>query len=95
MVDQEKELKELDGEYDVQWFMTGINSTDRIASSKRHTHTASNGAGVFSGNEEEKQPSSELRKELSVQYNANGDIVILGPLDLMEKEDVKQWHAIR
>ena len=28
LVDQKK-LKELDGEYDVQWFMTGINSTDR------------------------------------------------------------------
>ena len=89
---QEEDLKELDGEYDVQWFITGINSTERSLYAK-DTLTLSKGVGAFSGNEEDKQPSSELRKELSVQYNANGDIVILGPLDLMEKLDVKQWHA--
>ena len=89
---QEEDLKELDGEYDVQWFITGINSTERSLYAK-DTLTLSKGVGAFSGNEEDKQPSSELRKELSVQYNANGDIVILGPLDLMEKKDVKQWHA--
>jgi len=89
---QEEELKKLDGEYDVQWFITGINSTERSLYAK-DTLTLSKGVGAFSGNEEDKQPSSELRKELSVQYNANGDIVILGPLDLMEKLDVKQWHA--
>ena len=89
---QEEDLKELEGEYDVQWFITGINSTERSLYAK-DTLLLSNGVGVFSGNEEDKQPSSELRKELSVQYNANGDIVILGPLDLMEKLDVKQWHA--
>jgi hypothetical protein len=89
---QEEDLKELEGAYDVQWFITGINSTERSLYAK-DTLSLSNGVGVFSGNEEDKQPSSELRKELSVQYNANGDIVILGPLDLMEKLDVKQWHA--
>jgi hypothetical protein len=89
---QEEDLKELEGEYDVQWFITGINSTERSLYAKGIL-SLSNGVGVFSGNEEDKQPSSELRKELSVQYNANGDIVILGPLDLMEKLDVKQWHA--
>jgi hypothetical protein len=89
---QEEDIKELEGEYDVQWFITGINSTERSLYAK-DTLTLLKGVGVFSGNEEDKQPSSELRKELSVQYNANGDIVILGPLDLMEKLDVKQWHA--
>ena len=89
---QEEDLKELEGEYDVQWFITGINSTERSLYAK-DTLTLSKGVGVFSGNEEDKQPSSELRKELSLQYNANGDIVILGRLDLMEKLDVKQWHA--
>ena len=88
----EKELKKLDGEYDVQWFITGINSTYRTLRAK-DTLTLSKGVGVFSGNEDDKQPSSELRKELSVQYNTNGDIVILGILDLMEKLDSKQWHA--
>ena len=48
---------------------------------------------MFSGNEPNKQPSSELRKELSVQYNANGEIVILGKIDLIEKKDVKKWYA--
>ena len=91
LVDKKK-LKEFDGEYDVQWFMKGINSTDRMLRAK-DTLTMHDGAGEFSGNEEEKQPSSELRKELSVQYNANGEIVILGKIDLMEKEDVKQWYA--
>jgi hypothetical protein len=89
---QEEDLKELEGEYDVQWFITGINSTERSLYAK-DTLSLSNGVGVFSGSEEDKQPSSELRKELSVQYNANGDIVILGRLDLMEKLDVKQWYA--
>ena len=89
---QEEDLKELEGEYDVQWFITGINSTYRTLRAK-DTLTLSKGVGVFSGNEDDKQPSSELRKELSVQYNTNGDIVILGLLDLMEKLDIKQWHA--
>ena len=91
LVDKKK-LKEFDGEYDVQWFMTGINSIYRTLRAK-DTLTLSNGVGLFSGNEEDKQPSSELRKELSIQYNANGEIVILGKIDLFEKEDVKQWYA--
>ena len=36
LVDEE-ELKKLDGEYDVQWFITGINSTERIPSMQK-TH---------------------------------------------------------
>ena len=88
----EKELKKLDGKYDVQWFMTGINSTERTVRAKDKLRL-SNGVGVFSGNDPNKQPSSELRKKLSVQYNANGEIVILGKIDLMEKLDVKQWYA--
>ena len=88
----EKKLKEFDGEYDVQWFIKGINSIDRTLRAK-DTLTLSNGVGVFSGNEENKQPSSELRKELLVQYNSSGEIIILGRLDLMEKVDVKQWYA--
>jgi hypothetical protein len=88
----EKELKKLEGEYDVHWFITGINSTERLFYAK-DTLTMSNGIGVFSGNESNKQPSSELRKKLSVQYNANGEIVILGKIDLMEKLDVKKWYA--
>ena len=35
----EKELKKLDGEYDVQWFITSINSTERTASCKRYIKT--------------------------------------------------------
>ena len=66
--------------------------TERTLRAK-DTLTLSNGIGVFSGNEPNKQPSSELRKELSVQYNANGEIVILGHIDLIEKKDVKQWYA--
>ena len=88
----EKELKKLDGEYDVQWFITGINYTERTLRAK-DTLTLSNGIGVFSGNEPNKQPSSELRKELSVQHNTNGEIVILGKIDLIEKKDVKKWYA--
>ena len=88
----EKELEKLDGEYDVQWFITGINSTERSLYAK-DTLTLSNGIGVFEGNEPNKQPSSNLRKELSIQYNANGEIIILGRLDLMEKLDIKQWYA--
>ena len=88
----EKELKKLDGEYDVQWFITGINSTDRTLRAK-DTLTISNGIGVFSGNEPKRQPSSELRKKLLVQHNANGEIIILGKIDLMEKMDVKKWYA--
>jgi hypothetical protein len=89
---QEEGLKEIEGEYDVQWFITGINSTYRTLRAK-DTLTLSKGIGVFSGNEEDKQPSSKLRRELSIQYNANGEIIILGKIDLMEKEDVKQWYA--
>ena len=88
----EKELKKLDGKYNVQWFFTGINTTEKMLRAK-DTLTLSNGIGVFEGNEPNKQPSSELRKELSFQYNANGEIIILGRLDLMEKMDVKQWYA--
>jgi len=91
LVDEE-ELKKLDGEYDVQWFITGINSTERTLRAKDKL-TLSNGVGVFLGNDPNKQPSSELRKELSVQYNANGEIIILGRIDLFEKVDVKQWYA--
>jgi hypothetical protein len=91
LVDEE-ELKKLDGEYDVQWFITGINSTERTLRAKDKL-TLSNGVGVFLGNDPNKQPSSELRKELSVQYNANGEIIILGHIDLFEKVDVKQWYA--
>ena len=83
LVDEE-ELKKLDGEYDVQWFITGINSTERTHRAKDKL-TLSNGVGVFLGNDPNKQPSSELRKELSVQYNANGEIIILGRIDLFEK----------
>ena len=93
MVD-EKELKKLDGEYDVQWFITGINSTERILRAK-DTLTLSNGVGVFSGNDPNKQPSSELRKELSIQYNANGEIIILGKIDLMEKDGCQTMVCIR
>ena len=89
---QEKELKKLEGEYDVQWFITGINSTERSLYAK-DSLTISNGIGVFSGDEPNKQPSSELRKELSVQYDTNGEIIILGKIDLMEKMDVKKWYA--
>ncbi|MDA8802801.1 peptidoglycan-binding protein [Amylibacter sp.] len=91
LVDEE-ELKKLDGEYDVQWFIKGINYTERTLRAKDKL-TLSNGVGVFLGNDPNKQPSSELRKELLVQYNANGEVVILGKIDLMEKKDVKQWHA--
>ena len=91
LVDEE-ELKKLDGEYDVQWFITGINYTERTLRAKDKL-TLSNGVGVFLGNDPNKQPSSELRKKLSIQYNANGEIVILGKIDLMEKMDVKKWHA--
>ena len=59
----EKELKKLDGEYDVQWFITGINSTERTLHAK-DTLRLSNGIGVFEGNEPNKQPSSELRKRI-------------------------------
>ena len=48
---------------------------------------------MFEGNEPNKQPSSKLRRELSIQYNANGEIIILGRIDLFEKVDVKQWYA--
>jgi hypothetical protein len=89
---QEEDLKELEGEYDVQWFITNINTNERSLHAK-DTLTLSNGIGVFEGNEPNKQPSSELRKELSVQYNANGEIIILGRIDLLEKVDVKQWYA--
>jgi len=88
----EKELKKLDGKYDVQWFITGINSSERALHAK-DVLRLSNGIGVFEGNEANKQPSAELRKELSVQYNANGEIIILGRIDLFEKVDVKQWYA--
>ena len=88
----EKELKKLDGEYDVQWFITSINSSERTLHAK-DVLRLSNGIGVFEGNEANKQPSAELRKELSVQYNANGEIIILGRIDLFEKVDVKQWYA--
>ncbi len=91
LVDEE-ELKKLGGEYDVQWFITGINSTERTLRAKDKL-TLSNGVGVFLGNDPNKQPSSELRKELSIQYNANGEIIILGKIDLMEKMDVKKWYA--
>ena len=91
LVDEE-ELKKLDGEYDVQWFITGINSTERTLRAKDKL-TLSNGVGVFLGNDPNKQPSSELRKELSIQYNANGEIIILGKIDLMAKMDVKKWYA--
>ena len=88
----EKELKKLDGEYDVQWFITNINTNERSLYAK-DTLRLSNGIGVFEGNEPNKQPSSKLRRELSVQYNANGEIIILGRIDLFEKVDVKQWYA--
>ena len=91
LVDEE-ELKKLDGEYDVQWFITSINSSERTLHAK-DVLRLSNGIGVFEGNEANKQPSAELRKELSVQYNANGEIIILGRIDLFEKVDVKQWYA--
>jgi hypothetical protein len=91
LVDEE-ELKKLDGEYDVQWFITAINSTERTLRAKDKL-TLSNGVGVFLGNDPNKQPSYELRKELSIQYNANGEIIILGKIDLMEKMDVKKWYA--
>ncbi len=35
----EKELKKLDGEYDVQWFIKGINSTGRTLRGKRQINT--------------------------------------------------------
>ena len=88
----EKELKKLDGEYDVQWFIKGINSTERTLRAKDKL-ILSNGIGMFKGNETNKQPSSELRKELSVQHNANGEIVIIGRIDLLEKTVVKKWYA--
>ena len=91
LVDEE-ELKKLDSEYDVQWFITGINLTERTLRAKDKL-TLSNGVGVFLGNDPNKQPSSELRKELSIQYNANGEIIILGKIDLMEKMNVKKWYA--
>ena len=87
-----KELKKLDGEYDVQWFIKGINSTERTLRAKDKL-ILSNGIGMFKGNETNKQPSSELRKELSVQHNANGEIVIIGRIDLLEKTVVKKWYA--
>jgi hypothetical protein len=88
----EKMLKKLDGKYDVQWFITSINSSERTLHAK-DVLRLSNGIGVFEGNEANKQPSADLRKELSVQYNANGEIIILGRIDLFEKVDVKQWYA--
>ena len=89
---EEKKLQKFDGKYNVQWFFTGINTTERMLRAK-DTLTLSNGIGVFEGNEPNKQPSSELRKELSAQHNANGEIIILGRIDLFEKADVKQWYA--
>ena len=86
------ELKKLDGKYDVYWFITGINSSERTLHAK-DTLILSGGNAVFTGNDAEKQPSSELRKKLSVQYNENSEIIILGRIDLMEKMDVKQWYA--
>jgi hypothetical protein len=84
--------KKLDGSYDVQWFIKGLGSDERTLRAK-DVLTLSNGIGVFSGKETSRQPSSELRKKLSVQYNTNGEIIIVGFIDLIEKKDVKPWYA--
>ena len=86
------DLNELDGNYDVQWFMTNMNSNERKLQAK-DILTLSNGKGVFLGDDPDKQPSSDLRKKLSVQYNVDGEIIILGRLDLFEKTDVKNWYT--
>ena len=86
------EIENLNGNYDVRWFIKGLNSVARTLHAK-DTLALSNGIGVFLGNDTSKQPSSELRRKLLVQYNANSEIIILGFLDLMEKKDVKKWFA--
>ena len=68
-------------------------SSDEKTLRAKDVLTLSNGIGVFSGKEPSKQPSSELRKKLLVQYNTNGEIIILGFIDLIEKKDVKPWYA--
>jgi hypothetical protein len=84
--------KNLDGKYDVQWFIKGLNFDEKTLRAK-DVLTLSNGIGVFSGKEPRKQPSSELRKKLLVQYNTIGEIIMLGYIDLIDKKDVKPWYA--
>lgn len=84
--------KNLDGNYDVQWFIKSLNFDEKTLRAK-DVLTLSNGIGVFSGKEPGKQPSSELREKLLVQYNTIGEIIILGYIDLIDKKDVKPWYA--
>jgi hypothetical protein len=88
----QSQAKNLDGNYDVQWFIKSLNFDEKTLRAK-DVLTLSNGIGVFSGKEPGKQPSSELREKLLVQYNTIGEIIILGYIDLIDKKDVKPWYA--
>ena len=76
----------------MQWFIKSLNFDEKTLRAK-DVLTLSNGIGVFSGKEPGKQPSSELREKLLVQYNTIGEIIILGYIDLIDKKDVKPWYA--
>ena len=82
----------LDGKYNVQWTIKGVNSEEIFVEAKDEL-ILKNGVGVFSGLDTEMQPSFNLRQNLRVQYNINGEIIILGDLDLFEKNYIKQFYA--
>ena len=82
----------LDGKYNVQWNIKGLNSEEIFVEAKDEL-ILKNGVGVFSGLDTKMQPSFNLRQNLRVQYNINGEIIILGDLDLFEKNYIKQFYA--
>ena len=84
-------LKIFNGEYEVQWYFTGIGG--ERTSQASDTLILSNGDGKFSGSEESNQPSYDLRQKLSVTYGPNGRILVTGDLDLFDKNDIKVIHA--
>lgn len=71
------------GSYKANWYIGNVNEANQLEFMGAETFTLEKGTGSFSG-KGSFQPSANLRKDLTISYEPNGEIQVKGQLDLFE-----------
>jgi hypothetical protein len=71
------------GNYEVNWYFGNVNDGGKLKLMGSEALTLKKGIGSFSGTGQF-QPSANLRKDLKVTYEPDGEVQVKGKLDLFE-----------
>ena len=71
------------GRYKANWYIGNVNQGNQLEFMGSETFFLQKGSGSFSG-EGRFQPSANLRKNLKISYDPDGEIQVKGQLDLFE-----------